>query len=315
MGKKKMTVANFNVVFGKREEPLLNYFDTVIMPALLNQATKEKSEQGFEFLNVEVIDSGKDDFVLTGIIVRKTTLEVLSKIDEHGNLVEANEFHPSAPYSMFSIFLKNHRMVLVKNQKGSPDIKSFSSAFKQVLNNYIRQENTYLRETEQELLPYPIMNVVGIPMKESIDEALKRVSKINKLTLRFYPLNGDIDFSDLFEGMTSDLRKKVGSKTGSVVLNSPTSKSGIIDVLTAAQGTIEPVFEVTYPDKSKGKIRNGTLSENMDISIDETTIEKSLLEIIMTSKKIESISMVSEGNREIYEVNKSNIIPFVKRKH
>ncbi|WP_432776070.1 hypothetical protein AAFJ72_03495 [Brevibacillus gelatini] len=315
MGKKKMTVANFNIVFGNNEEPLLNYFDTIIMPALLDKTTKEKGEQGFEFLNVEVIDSGKGDFVLTGIIVKKTTLEVLSKIDEHGNLVEANESIPSAPYSIFLIFLKNHRMVLVKNQKGSPDIKSFSSTFKQVLNNYIRQENTYRRETEQDPLPYPIVNVVGIPMKESIDEALNRVLKINKLTLRFYPLNGDIDFSDLFEGMTSDLRKKVGSKTGLVVLNSPTSKSGIIDILTAAQGTIEPVFEVTYPDKSKGKIRNGTLSENLDISIEETSLEKSVLEIISISKDIESISMVSEGNRKIYEVNKSNIIPFVKRKN
>lgn len=314
MGKRKMTVANFNVVFGTKEEPLLNYFDTIIMPAFMNQGINSKDDPGYKFLNVEVIDAGNDDYVLTGIIVKQTNLEVLSKMDEDGNLIETNEVHPSAPYSMFSIFLKNHRMVLVKNQKGSPDIRFFSMAIKKVLNNYIRQENSVRKEKEIELLPFPIMNIVGIPLKESIDEALKKVSQINKLTLRFYPLNGDIDFSDLFEGMTSDLRKKVGSKTGSVVLNSPTSKSGIIEVLTAAQGTIEPVFEVTYPDKSKGKIRNGALSENMDISFDESSLEDALSDITKISREIESIAMVSEGNREIYESKKSNIIPFVRKK-
>lgn len=309
-----MTVANFNVVFGAKEEPLLNYFDSIIMPALTEKTISSKQDPGYKFLNIEVIDAGNDDFVLTGVIAKNTTLEVLSKMDEYGNLIETNELHPSAPYSLFSIFLKNHRMVLVKNQKGSPDIRFFSSSIKQVLNNYIRKENNIRNESEEELLPYPIMNIVGIPMRESIEDALKKVSQINKLTLRFYPLNGDIDFSDLFEGMTSELRKKVGSRTGSVVLNSPKSKAGIIDVLTAAQGTIEPVFEVTYPDKSKGRIRNGTLSENIDISFDETSLEGALSYITSTSREIESITMVSEGNKEIYQTKKSNIIPFVKKK-
>ncbi|MDQ0086727.1 hypothetical protein J2T12_000121 [Paenibacillus anaericanus] len=314
MGKKKMTVANFNIVFGTKEEPLLDYFDTIIMPALSKETTIIKKDPGYRFLNVEVIDSGNDDFVLTGVIVKNTTLEVLSKIDGNGNLVEANELHPSAPYSLFSIFLKNHRMVLVKNQKGSPDIRFFASAIKSVLKNYIRVENTKRKEEEQDLLPYPIINIIGIPMKGSIEEALKKVSQINKLTLRFYPLNGDLDFTDIFEGMATDLRKMVGSKTGSVVLNSPTSKSGIIEVITAAQGTVDPIIEVTYPDKSTGRIRNGILSENLDITYNDSTVENAINEITTASKRIESIAIVSEGNREIYETNKSNIIPFVKRK-
>ena len=31
---KEAQVANFNVVFGENEEPMLDYFDTIIYPAL-----------------------------------------------------------------------------------------------------------------------------------------------------------------------------------------------------------------------------------------------------------------------------------------
>jgi hypothetical protein len=309
-----MTIANFNIVFGENEEPLLNYFDTAIMPAFKNDFSSNRGNNEYNFLNVDVNDVGEDDYALTGIIVKKTTLEVKSKFDDKNNLIATDEVYPSAPYSLFVIYLKNHRMVLVKNQKGSPDLKSFAATFKAVLNAYIREENKRRRDLENEEIPVPVINIVGIPMKASIEESLERVSKINKLTLKFYPLNGDLDLSDIFEGMTTDLRKKVGSKTGSVVLNSPTSISGVVDVITAAQGTIEPVFNVIFPDRSKGRITNGTLSESMDILIDNDSISKELEQITKKSKELESISTVSDGNLKIFEAKKSNIIPFVKKK-
>lgn len=314
MENKKMTIANFNIVFGENEEPLLNYFDNAIMPAFKNDFTRTSGDNEYTFLNIEVIKIGEDDYALTGIMVRKTMIEIKSKFNEEEKLVDTNEVYPTAPYSLFVIYLKNHRMVLVKNQKGSPDLKSFSATFKVMLNSYIKEENIRRNDLKIEKLPKPIINIVGIPMKSSIDEALKNVSKINKLTLKFYPLNGDLDFSDLFEGMTTDLRKKVGSKTGSVVLNSPTSISGVTDILTKAQGTVEPVFKVTLLNNSKATITNGKLSESMDILIDKDTVDKELEQISNKSNELESIATVSEGNKKIFEEKKSNIIPFVRRK-
>ncbi|MCB2361592.1 hypothetical protein [Clostridium estertheticum] len=314
MENKKMTIANFNIVFGESEEPLLNYFHTAIMPAFKNQFVRTRGNIEYTFLKVDVIEVGEDDYALTGIIVKKTMLEIRSKFDEAENLIETNEVYPTAPYSLFVIYLKNHRMTLVKNQKGSPDLKSFSATFKMMLNSYIREENIRRKENEEKALPIPDINIVGIPMKASIEEALKSVSKINKLTLKFYPLNGDLDFSGLFEGLTTDLRKKVGSKTGSVVLNSPTSISGVTDVIAEAQGTVEPVFKVTFENRSKGTITNGTLSESMDIVIDKDSVARELEQIANKAKKFESILTVSEGNRKIFEEKKSNIIPFVSRR-
>ncbi len=314
MDKKKMTIANFNIVFGEKEEPLLNYFSDIVMPAFHSPFVRSKGDCDYIIMNIRVIEVEEKDYVLTGIIVKKTNLEIFSKFDNENNLIETNELYPTAPFSLFTIYLKNHRMVLVKNQKGSPDLRNFSATIRYILDRYVREENIIRKKDQQTELPYAIVNIVGIPMRESIEDALKKVSKINKLILKFYPLNGDLDFSDLFEGMTTELRKKVGSKTGALTLNTPTSVGGITEILTAAQGTVEPIFKVTYPDKKTGRIYNGALSENMEISyVDTNNIEEAVAQIASKTKEIDSLKNVSDDNKRIYEVNETNIIPFLKK--
>lgn len=315
MSNKRMIIANFNVVFGESEQPLLKHFDSIVLPAFSKGFKNISGDNEYRFMNVQLVDTKKETLALTGIIVKKTFVEIKSKFNEDGNLIETDEEYATAPYSLFVIHLNNHRMTLVKNQKGSPELKSFSSTFRKMLASYIRSENRIRKEKELELLPLPEINIVGIPMRDSIEDALRKVKKINKLTLRFYPLNGDLDFSGLFDGITSDLRKIVGSKTGSLVLNSPTSVDGVIDVIDAAQGTIDPLFNVTYLDKTKGTISNNMISESMEINLDEMgDINSELDQIIDKTKDIESLNYVSEENQKIYNDNKCKVIPFMKRK-
>ena len=40
---KEAQVANFNVVFGENEEPMLNYFDTIIYPAFMSELKRRES--------------------------------------------------------------------------------------------------------------------------------------------------------------------------------------------------------------------------------------------------------------------------------
>jgi len=311
--KKRLTVANFNIVFGENEEPLLKYFDSIIMPALTTQYVKKAGSNQYMFMNIKVQETNKEEYALTGIIVKNTVLEIKSKFNDKGNLIETNELHPSAPYSIFYINLVNHRMTLVKNQKGSPDLKSFSSTLRSYLETYVHLENRKRKEEEKEPLPFPTTEIVGIPMRESIQEVLKKAKKINKLTLRFYPLNGDIDLSGIFEGMTTELRKISGSKTGAVVLNSPTSINGIAELIEAAHGTVEPSFEVTYSNNKVATITNGMLSEKMTISIEQSDINNETKQVIDCSSDIESIKRVSEGNKKIFKEMFHKIAPFVKQ--
>lgn len=118
MALKKVEVANFNVVFMEKENeaPLLQYFDSIIMPALRSGIKRIDGDTLYLFTDVKIIKDAENDYVLTGNIVKKTVLEVKSDLDLAGNLVDKDERYSAAPYSAFAIYLKNHRMIYVPNQ-------------------------------------------------------------------------------------------------------------------------------------------------------------------------------------------------------
>lgn len=314
MSQKKVSVANFNVVFleERDEAPLLKYFDSIVMPAFMSGIKKKNSDSELFFMNVEVIEGKNNDYVLVGNIVKKTVLEVKSDVDAAGNLVEKDEKYPSAPYSTFAIYLKNHRMVYVLNQKGSPSIKSFSGLTKYVFAEYIRKHNSET-EDKTKFLPFPTINIVGLPMRSSIEEALKKVSKVNLLTLRFYPLNGDGEFGEMFGSFVQDLRNCANCKNGEIILKSPKSIPGIIDIIAQSGGTIKPIINVTYPDKTKGTIKEDQVSEKLEIDFNGENVTD-MEEVINKGNELENIAYVSKGNEKIYNKHKGKIIAFLPKK-
>lgn len=307
MSKKRVNVANFNVVFLERkaEAPLLKYFNSVVMPAFQSGIVKKNKDSELFFMNIEITEDETGDYVLVGNIVKKTVLEIKSDVDDLGNLIEKDERHPSAPYSTFAIYLKNHRMIYVLNQKGSPSIKSFSGLVKYVFSEFVRGFNKGLEDKNQ-YLPYPCINVVGLPMRSNIEEALKKVSKVTKLTLRFYPLNGDLEFGDMFGDFIDDLRDATDCKNGELVLKSPKSISGVIDVVEKSGGTVNPIIEVTYPDKTKGTIREDQISEKMEMDFAGEHIVD-MDEVVSRGIELKNITYTSPGNQKIYDEYRDKI--------
>ncbi len=316
---KKVAVANFNIVFvDKGEEyPLLNYFESILMPALLSGITRNQGDSTYLFMNVEVKKDYQDEYVLTGLIVRSTILESKSILDNSGNLIEMDEIYPTAPFSTFVIYLKNHRMILVENQKGSPSLKSFRSTVNYIINTYVTREN-YKREKENEqLLPIPLINIVGIPPKGGMASAIKKAEKIKTLTLRFYPLNGDgdLDLSGLMSGMSKEVRRRIGSDRGEVVYRSPRNINGVIEVVENAEGTVEPIIVAKYPgNKGETSIRNDGISDRRKLFILGETREEELLSIVNQGKEIDSINYSSDENNKIYSINKNKMELFLKNR-
>lgn len=304
-----VTIANFNVTFGDKDRPLLEYFEEIVYPAFRGgfvRKLKQSSGQfdKYYFIDVEIVEAKKDDFFLTGKIIKDTILEVKSKI-ENQRLVSADEHYPSAPYSTFYISLKNHRMILIRNQKGSPNIKSFGATASVIMKEFVKERNNEIKEKRLdeekiELLPYARVKVVGIPMKSDLKEALKGVSKMKKLKLKMYPLNGDLDLNEMVQALSLDLRNSVGSKTGNITLNSPESKKGVIELIDASQGVFETTLDVEYPDKSKDTITNDKYSgkTTWPLSEDEINNIDSVKDKIYS---LDSINIVSKGNQKIYE--------------
>lgn len=316
MSMKKVSVANFNTVFllNEEERPLLDYFDTILMPALNSNIVREINGDKYFFMNVRVIEDLSSYYILTGLIVKKTVLEVKSNINENGELIELDDKYPSAPFSTFTIYLNNHRMIYVENQKGSPKLDTFRSTVKYIIDKYVRIHNNLLPKDSQEHLPTPLVNVVGIPPRTSVERELKEVMKIKSLTLKFYPLNGDGDvkFAGTYNSFIADCRKMIGSKTGRTTYNSPQNIPGVIELISNINGTVEPILEVEYENKIKRTIKNDEMSETLEMNISGATLNDEISSILAEGKKIESLNYVSEENKNIYERNLGKIIPFKK---
>lgn len=314
---KKVSVANFNIVFmgeNDKEIPLLDCFDSVLMPALKSGIERQQGSNTYLLMNIEIKQDLAGDYVLTGLIVKSTILERKSMFDENGNLIERDDIYPTAPFSTFIIYLKNHRMILVENQKGSPSLDSFRSTINYMINLYVVQEN-YIR-SDQDQLPIPLISIVGIPPKGGMAAVLREVEKISTLTLKFYPLNGDgdIDFSGVMSGVTKDLRRKLGCDRGSIVYRSPKNISGVIDVIEASEGTVEPVVVAKYPGK-KGDttIKYNEVKERRKLYLPEGNKETELLSMVRQGKEIDSINYTSEENNKIYMRNKEKIASYIKK--
>ena len=116
----------------------------------------------------------------------------------------------------------------------------------------------------------------------------------------------------MFGELMSDMRKMVDSPKSDVILKSPGSISGVIELIEKSDGTVEPIIDVTYPDKTKGRITQDTISERMEISFSGDNIQK-MDEVVGQGRKIKSIGYVSKGNQEIYNKHESKIIKFISR--
>lgn len=312
--RRKINIANFNLTFGVDEEPMLSHFDDIVYPAFTSGIKNEsfnEYERSIFLHNVKVENDHLDDYMLTGLIVKKTILEIKSQI-EGNELIDTDYEYPTAPYSYFCINLKNHRMYLVKNQNGSPDIRTFQSTVLYILKEYVANKNKGILD-ELDKLPNPYLKIIGVPFKANINEELKKVEKISSLTFKFFPLNGDTDFSESFENI-SLLRKDLDSKTGQVTYNSPKNINYVADLLEQTRGTVDPVLKVKYASGDKeSTITADKLSEKINIEMDDEGLkEKNISKIQRTMRKSETLNDLKGNHSEIFEKYKNKILKYLK---
>lgn len=306
MIKRNGFIANFNIVFGNEEYPMLDYFDSVIYPALTSGISKASNGNEYRFMNIKITKNRDNIDILSGILVKKTVLEIKSDISDDGQLIEKDERYSSAPYSSFALNLLNHRMLYIPNQKGSPNIASFKSTLRYVVESFILTKNKELEDEQK--IPDAAITVVGIPSVQTMDELLDNVRKINSLTLRFYPLNGDIDFSEAFGILATDMRKLVGSKKGEITYKSPTSIDGVKHILSNAGGTIEPVLKVVTKEGSKATLKDDELTEKYEFSFDDNfDLSRNSSNVIERMSGIDSLSFTNEKHNAIYQRNIAKI--------
>lgn len=297
MDEKNMQFANFNITFGENDLPMLEHFEDIIFPAFTSGLIRGKKGElpyySFDDVRIRKID---DEYILVGNFIKSTEYKVITTVTD-GVLISSPSDVPTAPYSRFIIFLKNHRMVLVRNETNSPDIRSFQKTVREILTKYIREANR--NRSKDEKLPIAIVHIVDVPLKDSIEQVLKDVNKVNWLKLRFFPLNNDLDPMPLAQVMKKDMQK-VGSKTGNLVFNSPGSKQGIKDVIEATGGMAVATLQVTDSDGEKRRIKEGAFSSTTKVEYNGNLNAAGDEYLITQAKKDHTVTVTSPENQNIY---------------
>lgn len=205
-------------------------------------------------------------------------------------------------------------MIFVQNQKGSPTLKQFAGFIKYLIDGYINKENRRRQDLKIDLLPQAYISIMGMPAPTRLEEAFKDVKKVTKLTLQFFPLNGDTDFNfgGVFGGQLTELRQMVDSKTGSLIMNSPKNIEGVKTVIIKSEGTVNPIVEIERTNNTKGRIKDNTISETGYMELEGIEQDKDIEAIVRKGSELESLSRVSEENNKIYEKNVNVISKFAK---
>lgn len=274
MQTKQMAIADLNLVFGKDEDPMIKWVDEIVLPALKSGIPRQAQEDTkYFFWDVDLKEIRENEYAICGLLIKHTILDVNSQFHEGEGIEHLNLHIPSSPYSVFIIYLKNHKMALVKNGKGSPDIRNFAAALRDVIVSYTKRQNEIRRKQEMPFLPFGILNVTGIKTDDSIRTALQGVEKVNEFKVKFFPLNSQWDDKSLVGAIEERWRKVMRSNTGNLVFNSPQSLEGVITVAEQMEGLADVELTVEYQNdsllegKNKTKIKNGKLAEKTNIDL------------------------------------------------
>lgn len=287
MSQKNMYMANFNCTFGDNYLPMLDYFEDIILPAFTDNYEKKTSKNKFFFHNVKIIEYSENKYALSGIIVKQTVLEIKSLIDDKtGDIIKKDDKIPSDPFSYFIIFLENHRMVLIKNQSGSPSLKDFERLSKYALKESCDDDITIN------------LNIGSIPSSSKVDEELSRIKNIQTVTLKLYPLNGDVD--NIYGGLREEL-KEFGCDEGFTTFKNPKNPDEVKKTLISGKGIFKPTIVGRGDRGQKITITDYNVASILPIFIDENIgVDENIENIIEQVEDEKDLKELSEENKGKY---------------
>ena len=293
---------NFNCTYGKNSEPFLAYFTDIVWPSLHKGYRRVSKGDQFLIDNVEIKELEGYGLVLIGVHIRSTELEIKSEYIEGKGLVPMDKRIPSGPYSAFAIFLKNHRMIHIKNQKGSPTSSQLGATFQTIMNKYVRDFNKEV--TEKSLyLPYSHVNVTNIPDKSRLKTLFNDVKKVNNLNIRLYALNGDVNNGDLLDNFQEQLGA-LDSDTGSMNFPSPNNINNVELLVSEVHDLGKIRMETVFKDGTKQTITNDHYKETYPMYLPESedNINENIMRGVNEIKSNIAFRYNSEKNEEIYNL-------------
>lgn len=299
MAKFDVNLANFNCTFKLSENvlPMLKFFEKLIYPAVTNEEYVRKSRDSEYYLTevelVNLSDSEEEpEYALIGKHVKRHLVTIKNDFKVGKGFIPVGETKHSAPFSVFILLLKNHRIIHFKDQRESPTLNALGTTIK-VFTNFYRYEliqkivtengSEYLKHRsklvdkngrreinkyfKEEVYPEPDINIVPIPSDHLIEEQMKHIKKIQSLSFRVFPLNHEIDTNE-FLSAVRQITENFETPSGQVNFNSPKNIPAVTKVLKESDGLADFTVKAVT-DQGQITLKPEEFSESIPVRVEE----------------------------------------------
>lgn len=328
------TIANFNCTFkyDNKTYGMLDYFESIIWPALNDKdlirvaKSKSKAKTKFHLADIKLIKLDDGNIALVGKHIKRTLLDISPDYNKEKGFFGEFDVKPSAPYSTFIILLNNHRVVHFSNMSGAPDIRSLASTVREIINQYIKEERSklkdifikneyvfegfkykYIQEFSNQVLekrlPYPELNIIPIESPELVKEYFEKISVINKVSFKFYKPNNEPNNFNNFFSYGMDMLEQTGSKSIQQTFTHPTENAIIEEAITSSYGKTNYTLDGKSLNNEPIQLTPDKVSEKFHIALtddDDVTVELKTQEVYNQVKDKKIINETSEDNLNVF---------------
>lgn len=327
MADQKLSLGNLNVTWGKEELPLLYYWDEIVEPSIRKAVKSKKiihskgNSDNIFILDRAEVQELESTYYLTGRLIRSTTIEILSQLNENGDLIKANFEENSAPYAIFFMNLKNHRVGMVGSQKGAPTKGSLRYVFEVILKDFVREENRKLKEAGQisittgNILRYPLprLTMTNLPIEDSeLASNIRNASQIKEIIIKLFPLNQDISMNDAVDSVNKT-RKELQSDSAELKFKNADNIADMADMIenldnrgvAAITADIRDASGVSQKISNKKRGNVTEVSTAIEINLETVNDERSTIIYLLNyirgfRNAAKSFFRASKANEEIY---------------
>lgn len=220
----EIEIGNLVIKFGDAYN-LLDMLSEVVLPAFFNKELKRSfSETSYLFYRPEFLDV-EDEPVIVGRLVKDTVLE-REQLLKDGELREASGKLPSSPSSLFVLLLGCHRLLFVREHRGSPTMDNFRTTLSAFLKRCHRwfleaKAKEADRDTGEQLkmrdlvrmFPYPHVDLTPLGSHESIQSFLQKFKRIDTVTAHLLETNSEIDNEGMFRSIRGSQKRMRSVRT------------------------------------------------------------------------------------------------------
>lgn len=241
----QIEIGNLVVKFGL-DLNLLDLLAEVVAPAFFDaELRRTYSETSYLFYKPEFLEIDNEP-VIAGRLVKDTVLERQQLLVD-GELEAASGTLPSSPSSLFVLLLGCHRLLFVREHRGSPSMDNFRttlSKFLKIRHRAFLEAKAKVPDPETRekpkmkdliaMYPYPSVDLTPLGSNESIHSFLQKFKRIETVTAHLLETNNELDNELMFKSLRASQTRMKSRRTS---LHYENKKHGLNSAETEQQLT------------------------------------------------------------------------------